>query len=401
MNKINSISENKIKTILLVGCTGFLGKCIIFLLLTKTQYNLFIVLRSKNTTNIHNRFKNILNDLNLTENYDNRIKLIQGEYEKESMNIIIDNKAKDDIIDNVSCLINALADINFSRPIRKAVQNNTVTALKWLELIYNCKQPCKYIYISTAYVNYHLNQSNIEEKIYETTMNQNTLTNILNGKTTNIKPYYNSYTYSKQLAEILLTNNRNNITLHIIRPSIICPAYQYPYCGYGELQNISLLFFGTMTGTLIFLDLDLNTIANSIIPVDLIAERCVMKITDENNYTLEHTSYNQQVVTCNEIHAIKNKFFKNTLMDNLIINGTTYTPFNPIITSNRFYQFVYIIYFIIIQLLNRSSFIYIYKSLIFTYNFRFLTDFLKKDIIFYTKHKYESHDIVTIFPNLS
>ena len=124
------------------------------------------------------------------------------------MKINISDQEKTYIIENVSYIINALADINFNRPLVTAVQNNTLTALNWLNLCKQCKTKVKYIYISTAYVNYHLDQEIILEKIYEKNMNQNTLTNVLNKNITSIKPYLNTYTYSKQLTEIILSKNR-------------------------------------------------------------------------------------------------------------------------------------------------------------------------------------------------
>ena len=95
---------NSNKHILLVGCSGFIGKCIIYLLFKQTNYTLYIVLRSKNGVNINNRLINILTDLNLCKDYSKRIKLIQVEYEKETMNILIDDKDKQNIINNVDCL---------------------------------------------------------------------------------------------------------------------------------------------------------------------------------------------------------------------------------------------------------------------------------------------------------
>ena len=75
-------NKNEIKDILLIGCSGFLGKCIIYLLLTQTNHNLCIVIRPKNGISINNRLSNILMDFNLTDNYSKRIKLIKINTEK-------------------------------------------------------------------------------------------------------------------------------------------------------------------------------------------------------------------------------------------------------------------------------------------------------------------------------
>ena len=105
----------------------------------------------------------------------------------------------------------------------------------------------------------------------------------MNGKITSIKPYYNTYTYSKQLAEILLLERKDNTKLHIIRPSIIVCADKYPYKSYGAMQNVNLAFFGAMTGTLAFFDIDKDTKFNCIIPVDKVSSLCFYKLKSKKN----------------------------------------------------------------------------------------------------------------------
>ena len=385
---------------LLIGCTGFIGKCILYYILKFTKNHIFLVIRTKNNLSVDDRLQVILNNIKLNDekNVKNRITLIKVEYLKEKyMEILFldkDDEAK--IIDNTSCVINGLADINFNRPIIKATQNNTLTAYNWLNIAKKCKQKVNYIYISTCYVNFHLNQNIINETIYEQNMNTETINKIMEQKITNIRPYKNTYCYTKQLAEIVLKENKDNINLHIIRPSIVCPAYEFPYKGFGEMQTVNLFYHGIFTGNLPFIYLNKDSILNSIIPVDFIAKECLHKINNDGEFTIKHCSLNKKNLYVNEIVNIfyNSEIYKNT---NNIIHGKKITSFKPVITSNLLYILLYIIYYIIIQLIEKKSLIEIYKALIYSYKLTGVSYFIKQNKEFFTKENYNDIDILSIY----
>ena len=385
---------------LLIGCTGFIGKCILYYILKFTKNHIFLVIRSKNNLSVDDRLQVILNNIKLNNDKDikNRITLVRVEYLKENdMEILFLNKDDETkIIENVDYVINGLADINFNRPLIKATQNNTLTAYNWLNLTKKCKKKVSYIYISTCYVNFHLEQNIINENIYEKNMNTETINKIINQKITNIKPYKNTYCYTKQLAEIVLKENKENINLHIIRPSIVCPAHEFPYKGFGEIQTVNLFYHGIFTGNLPFIYLNKDTILNSIIPVDFIAKECLDKIKDTSNFTIKHCSLNKKNLYVNEFVNI---FYKSSIskIKNNIIDGEKIYSFKPIITRNILYILLYIIYYIIIQLIEKKSFLKIYKALIYSYKLTSVSYFIKQSKEFYTKENYKDIDILSIY----
>lgn len=385
---------------LLIGCTGFIGKCILYYMLKYTKNHIFLVIRAKNNLSVDNRLQIILNNIKLNnyKNIKNRITLVEVEYLKENnMEILFLNKDdKIKIINNVNCIINGLADINFNRPIIKATQNNTLTAYNWLNIVKKCKQNVNYIYISTCYVNFHLNQSIINEKIYEKNMNTETINKIMEQKIINEKPYMNTYCYTKQLTEIVLKENKDNINLHIIRPSIVCPAYKFPYKGFGEMQTVNLFYHGIFTGNLPFIYLNKDSNIKSIIPVDFIAKECLSKINNNNNFTIKHCSLNKLNLYADEIinTLYKSKIFQDK---NKIINGKKIISFKPIITTNIIYILSYIIYYIIIKLLEKKTFLSMYKALIYSYKLTNVSYFVKQNKEFYTKEQYKDIDIISIY----
>jgi len=382
------------KHILLIGCTGFLGKSILFSLLKNTDYTIYYLIRNKKGISYKNRIPIILNSIKCDKSYLNRIIPINVDYiRNQNMKIVHDKAYCDDILNNVFCVINALADINFNRYIKKAVENNTLTALNWYNFFKKSKKKINYIYISTAYVNYHLENELVEEKIYEKNMDDSTLNNVLNGKIQSFKPYSNTYCYSKQLTEIILTKNQStNIKLHIVRPSIIIPALNYPYTGYGATQNINLFFFGGITGTLPYIDLTTEHQLNSIVPVDIVSDCIIGKIETKESYSLSHCSYNCPQFTCSKMLEHMDFIYNNH--DNLLINTYKVKPYVPMMTNGKLYYKIYaIVYYIIYQLFNGQSFNYIYKSIVFAYKFEQVYYFLKKRKIYLMRDKIENNDI--------
>ncbi len=91
------------------------------------------------------------------------------------------------------------------------------------------------MHVSTAYIN--ANRNYAAEKIYELSIQPSKLLDavewmddemfdILTKKLINDRP--NTYTYSKALAEHLISEEANGIPLAIIRPSIVTSAWREP-----------------------------------------------------------------------------------------------------------------------------------------------------------------------------
>lgn len=394
--------------ILLVGCTGFLGSSLIYKFLKSSNYILYIAIRKKNNKNIKARIKEIFKSINLSyKKYKHKIKLIPISYDT-NRNIIISERNKKKIINHCKILINALADIKFNRNLKTAALNNTVTAINWLKLFKQCKHSDKYIYISTAYVNFHrIQEGIIKEKIYDLDMSETTLDNILNDKHTKKSDYMNTYCYTKQLTEILLKNNRDGINLHIIRPSIIIPALQYPYPGWCNIQTISLGLIGASTGLLTAYKCN-NTGFINTIPVDFVANDCFrytcLKNDSVRNITIshccltgniEHWGVNSGKFFYNIFKKIESQFLKNPIFHNenklmpIIFNTFSYNGSNIYIANIT--TLLYNIYNMKITFIEKMCFLY--KSICFTYMYNLsFKDWCDKRIIF--ERKINSEDIL-------
>jgi len=382
--------------ILLVGCTGFLGKSIVRYLLTHTKHKVFIAIRPKNNQTIHQRLHSILNEFDLISK-KNRIIPIHIIYDKER-NIIIDSQVKYTLQKKTNVIINALADVKFNRPIRKAVLNNTVTALHWFDFLHTCKRPKRYIYVSSALVNFHIQQEGeIREKIYEQHMDETNLKNILNGTQTKFKPYANTYLYSKQLAEILLLKKKKNVSLFIFRPSAITPAVQYPYPGWGAMQTLNYILFGIATGLIPYWNISVDGIYKcniNMIPVDVAAKDCVRCLKIKESFQIRHsclTGNNPHYMTYFSFYLLTLKAYQYYKKNPMTINKHTYKPHYPIYTKDHTY--IYIIWLIIQYLVNRFQYsedflktIQLSSRLTMSLN-KYLPYFVSKKLVFHRNNK--------------
>ena len=382
--------------ILLIGCTGFLGKSIIRHLLIHTSHKVFIAIRPKNNQTIHQRLHSILDEFGLISD-KNRIIPIHIIYDKER-NIIIDSKIKYTLQKKINVIINALADVKFNRPIRKAVLNNTVTALRWYDFLHTCKRPKKYIYVSSAFVNFHIQQEGvIREKIYEPHMNENNLKNILGGNQTSIKPYANTYLYSKQLAEILLLKKKKSISLIVFRPSIITPAAKYPYPGWGTMQNINNIMFGIATGFIAYWNISVDycfKYNTNMIPVDVAAKDCVRCLKIKESFQIRHsclTGNNPFCMNSVGLYMLTLKAYQYYKLHPITINKHTYTPHYPFYIKDNTY--IYSVWLILYYLINRyqhgDDFL---KTMKISYRLttsmnEYLPHFISKKLIFHRSNK--------------
>ena len=389
--------------ILLVGCTGFLGEALLYKLLKETKHHILLAIRNKENKNIDQRLSEMMDSISLNKNdYIERIRPIQVSYD-DQRNISISSKDETYVKNNATILVNALADVHMNRELRKATLNNTVTALNWLTLFKQCKKAELYLYISTAYVNFHrMSSGEIPEEILEKNMTRNTLSNILENKKSSIGNYENTYVYSKQLAEILLNEEREKLRLVIIRPSVIIPALEAPYPGWGKIQTMSYMLLGIGSGLLSFVRHDKNMNQNTV-PVDIVAEDCLMVIekdTEKKELEVRHCCLTGNVKTWfspESTNIIRERAYDYFMINPLILNNKRLFPYKLEYKRSWFHLFVTFIAHLIRMIYHwwkwsdswYDFFRIIYKNMAFTYKFdRNLTKFSQKKIVYKRQPKH-------------
>jgi len=284
-------------SILLVGCTGFLGKVLLYQLLMRTNYKLFVACRAKHGLMPKRRVSIMIRELGLRAD---RVIVVPVNYDSERFELTINSNLQHQMRNEVSILINALADTRISTNLRGAISTNTNIALRWLQFLKSCINAKKYIYISDAFVNFHRG-GKIEEIIYETGLDQEILKAVQTGDPINIAPYNSPYLLSKQLSEILLTQRRGNLDLAILRPSLLAPAVQRPYCGWSEPNKLSALFSGISVGLISAWKINKKSILErhlNQVPVDIAARDILSLIKSKQAYTIRHCCLTGNNIFC-------------------------------------------------------------------------------------------------------
>lgn len=383
-------------SVLLVGCTGFLGQALLYQLLTRTPHKLFLVCRRKYGLSPRRRVALIMKKLGL-ENLTQRVRAIPIKYDTESFDLAMNPHHQHMIRNEASILINALADTRVSTGIKGAIETNTSFALQWLQFFKSCLDAKKYIYISDAFVNFHLSGM-IEEKIYETGLGHNILNAFREHKTIDIAPYDNPYLLSKQLTEILLTKYCDDLNLYILRPSLLAPAIQRPYIGWSEPNKISTLFDGISLGLISTWNIDKRNILNNNfnqVPVDIVARDVLSLMKSNKKYIIRHcclTGNNNFCITFFSFYSYlleaSNYFVRNPLF----IQSRRISSYFPLQQHTLSTRYILFCSFLKNLYQNRKNFLHFFRllrdSIKYTYAInQYFPYVTSKNIIFQRKNK--------------
>lgn len=408
----------------LIGCTGCLGQCILYKLLTETNHSCMVLLRAKSFPSIRARITMILQHMGIDiiqiEKWINqkRIRLMDVEYvydgfdSIESIPSMIKMSAKDrkELTQHATIFINALADIRFTRPLRKATLFNTCTALAWLSVYAQCPHVREYVYVSTAFTGFHMGSyhADILEQLHTHSTPEHTIANcettlskIMHGAKTHIKnsPFENTYTYTKHLTELLLAKqfmesiesmeeDRHTKkvprlprlptfegALRIVRPSIIVGASQTPYRGWGKFQTIQVASLGMASGALLWYPYDSSMHHINMVPVDMVADDCLTSAQHISHaphpYPIEiiHSCLGSQpgIAWDNQketmLHDLVNHQYARFSKNPLQYNGKQYSPSNMLIqptyhamkSMNSVHSFCILVYFILMSFFESVS----------------------------------------------
>ena len=206
--------------------------------------------------------------------------------------------------DECDWLINCAANVEFMEPLKKIVGDNVTSALNVLAFAKSCSRLRGMVHVSTAYVNSNKRKEldptesgQVQEKIYEQWYHdspqsfyewvlstdsdhiQSVLPNLLCGMP-------NTYTFSKQLAEILLEMHRGDLSLAIVRPTCVGASFREPIPGWIDKVGAgATVFLASGMGQLSLLQGNEETVGDQI-PVDMVTNvilAAVLRLQSEPN----------------------------------------------------------------------------------------------------------------------
>ncbi|GAB1866827.1 Fatty acyl-CoA reductase [Camponotus japonicus] len=288
-NETHSIDRFFAQTkIFITGATGFLGKALLEKLLRSCPRvtTIFVLIRPKRNQSIEERFRKLLEnpifDRIRSECPDvlNKIFPVKGDLGMPELGLQPEDKEM--LIQRVNIVFHIAATVRFNEPLKIAVNLNTRGTDRMLDLCRHMTKLISVIYVSTAYSN--ADQQEIKESIYTTEIKPYTVIDMcenLDDETIKIIEkrlignHPNTYTLTKSLAEQIVLSKGSDLPIAIVRPSIICAAYQEPFPGWVDnVSGVTVMMTEISRGTIRSLMCNPNLVAD-IIPLDFVVNTLI------------------------------------------------------------------------------------------------------------------------------
>lgn len=220
------------KTLLVTGAMGFIGRLLLAKLMRMGNVKEILLLaRAKKGKTHAERLDKVLSGFLFEDmskydaNFRSKLKLITGDMEVDGLGI--SGEDREYIEGHVEVVIHAAATVRFDEPLKSAIAINIRGTKSMIDLAMGIRKLKSFVYISTAYS--QCPQSEIKEQFYKPPMGYREAIDIcekieedlLNAMTANlIKPWPNTYTFTKAISEDLIREYEDKLPIAIIRPSI-------------------------------------------------------------------------------------------------------------------------------------------------------------------------------------
>ncbi|CAH2076972.1 unnamed protein product [Thlaspi arvense] len=302
------------KSILVIGAAGFLANIFVekILRVAPNVKKLYLLLRASNEKSASQRFndENLGKDLyrvvkekygpNLKQFISEKVTVVNGDACLEDLGLH-DSDLALEMIHQVDAIVNLAAITKFDERYDVAFGINTLGALNVLNFAKRCAKVKIFVHVSTAYVcgeksglimetPYRMGETlngttgldiNYEKKLVQEKLDQLQATgaspetikqSMKDLGLTRAKMYGwpNTYVFTKAMGEMMLGEARENISLAVLRPSIITSTFKEPFPGWTEgIRTIDSLAVGYGTGKLTCFLGDLNAISD-VMPADMV-----------------------------------------------------------------------------------------------------------------------------------
>jgi fatty acyl-CoA reductase len=275
-------------TVLITGCTGFVGKVILAELIRRRDElnlgRLLILARPRKGQQASERFEQEIAASpafsQLPAGWQPLCEPVAGDITLPRLGLAeADYQA---LAGRLTHVIHSAASVEFNLPLAEAATVNISGALAILALAQAAPQLRNLVDISTAYVTPHPGDLRaIPEALAPLSVGaEATFAAIQAGQADEQAllaqtGHPNTYTLTKSLAEHLLAERKGDVPLTIVRPSIVSACWQYPFPGWIDSRAAFagfLYLFGA--GHLRVLAVDPQT-ALDIVPCDVVADRAI------------------------------------------------------------------------------------------------------------------------------
>lgn len=238
------------RSIFITGSTGYMGKVLLEKLLrTCADVGVvYLLLRPKSSMEPKRRVEELLQskvfDRLKKESPASLAKLVpvSGDITNDGLGLSDEDRQR--IVEEVAVVFHAAATIKFDEELRNSININVLGTKRVLDLCSKMRNLVAVIYISTAYCN--CDRDEIDEVVYPLCYSPKKIAEAAewmdDAAMASLTPHLignrpNTYTYTKALAEQLLTETYCNLPVAIIRPSMVLSSAEEPFPGWIENLN--------------------------------------------------------------------------------------------------------------------------------------------------------------------
>ena len=243
---VGTSNRNKGIKVFLTGATGFVGKVVLAELFRRQEelnlQEVFLLIRTgRKGQNPSDRFfKEIASSAcfsKLDPSWRDRVRVVAGDLSADLCGI---GEADLSILhQEVTHIINCAASVEFDLPVADAAAANITSALNVLSLAKRCSGLTSMVSVSTAYVTPHASdEASVPEVLVDLPWDPEEIYKSILAGDDQAQDWMretghpNTYTFTKCIAEHLLEQNREDVPLSIVRPSIISACMDTPFPGW-------------------------------------------------------------------------------------------------------------------------------------------------------------------------
>ena len=244
------------RSILITGGTGFMGKVLLEKLLRSCPgiTQIYVLIRPKKGIKPQDRL-NIMLESRLFANLKDaspevfeKIIAVPGDITEPKL--AISSQDEEILIKDVSVLFHVAATVKFDDDLADAIKMNVKGTLSIVELAHKLSSLSSFLHVSTAYSHCYTT-STIEEKCYPMPKNEwssyspdELIKHYEEEKQRGIDitrdiigVFPNTYTFTKAMAENVITDHASDLPVAIMRPSIVVASIKEPIPGWVDNLN--------------------------------------------------------------------------------------------------------------------------------------------------------------------
>eukprot|EP00474_Spongospora_subterranea_P005553 CRZ06011.1 hypothetical protein [Spongospora subterranea] len=291
------------RSLLITGCTGFIGKVLLeklFRCVPKIN-SMYLLIRPikgcsaeqrvRNeiiSSPVFNRLRHEIGDAQFENLAKTKIVVLSGDLGQQKLGL---SESWIKIIsEKINIIIHCAASVDFNLRLDLAVEQNVYGTMRVLDIAESCKNLEIFVHISTAYTNCTQTDHIIEEKLYPCTFDINEMLATISRLSSRelqkvtvdalIGDWPNTYTFTKFITEHLIAERckQSKFAVSIVRPTIVGAAWVEPIPGWIDVISAAgALYVAVGLGVVRVLPGNPDHIGD-IVPVDFVVNAILRSV---------------------------------------------------------------------------------------------------------------------------